>query len=335
LTTAYKYGDPDKRLNVVILSDGITEQKERALLIDMIGRRPSHARVFCIGVGNEINRPLLEQMAEDSGGLAAFISVGDDFTRQAKAFRRKLMHPAAGNLKLAFEGIDVHDLAPARLPSLYFGAPVRVYGRRYRGTGDARVTLTGQVQGRDIAKTVSLGFPSQDAGNPEIERMWAQKRISQLLKAADRQDNRQAVADEVVRLGETFSIVTEYTSFLVLENDAEYQRWKIQRRNLQRLQRDRNTQAKRQQTLEALRQKAMQGLGPQPLLAEPAPHIAPTAQSAPLSKSATPQPGPHASPAPVASRRQSRNFNLDFGSGPVGPLFIGVAMLIRRRKKRY
>jgi hypothetical protein len=78
LTTAYKYGDPDRRLNVVILSDGMTEQKERALLIDMIGRRPSHARVFCIGVGNEINRPLLEQMAEDSGGLAAFISVGKE-----------------------------------------------------------------------------------------------------------------------------------------------------------------------------------------------------------------------------------------------------------------
>jgi Ca-activated chloride channel family protein len=333
LTTAYKYGDPDRPLNVVILSDGMTEQKERAILMNLIAQRPSHARVFCIGIGNEINRSLLEQMAEDSGGLAAFISGSDDFKRQAKAFRRKLMRPAASNLNLRFDGIEVYDVVPARLPNLYFGSPVRVYGR-YKSAGDARITLTGQVQGRELKQTAVLPFPKKDESSPEIERMWAQKQINQLLKSADRQDNRPAVVDEIVRLGESYSIVTEYTSFLVLENDAEYQRWKIERRNQNRLQRDRAAQAQRQQSLDALRQKALQDIGPQPKLAQAAPKSLPAVDPNRLSAPQVQQPTRQPTASPAAQSPQSRGFDFDFGSGPVGPLFVGLALWMRRRKNR-
>ena len=299
--------------------------------MNLIHQRPEHARVFCIGIGNEINRPLLAQLAEDSGGLAAFISGNDDFTRQAKAFRRKLMRPAAQQLSLTFDGIQVYDQQPATLPNLYYGAPVRVYGR-YRGKGEAKVILKGQIQGRALTQSISLMFPREDPNNPEIERMWAQKKINRLLKTADRRSNRQEVIDEVVRLGETFSIITEYTSFLVLENDAEYKRWKIERRNAERLQRDRAAQSRRRQSLESLRRKAMQDIGPHATGADtgPAPNSLqqplPTVSRAPQ---ATPQPG---AASPQITRQQSRNLN--FGSGPVGPLFLGLAMLIRRFKKR-
>ena len=81
---------PTARSTWCVLSDGITEQREHQELLALIAQRPPGTRVFCIGVGNEVNRPLLEQLAEESGGLAAFISHGDDFERQAQAFRRKL-----------------------------------------------------------------------------------------------------------------------------------------------------------------------------------------------------------------------------------------------------
>src|SRR5207247_3671802 len=64
-------------------------------LLELIRTRPRNAKVFCIGVGNDVNRPLLEQMAQDAGGLSAFLSRGDNFARQAQAFRRKLTRPVA------------------------------------------------------------------------------------------------------------------------------------------------------------------------------------------------------------------------------------------------
>ena len=329
MNTAYRYGDPDRTLNVVVLSDGMTEQRERRELMALVASRPRNARVFCIGIGNEVNRPLLEQMADDSGGLAAFVSRGDNLTRAAKAFRRKLMRPVATDLRLDIDGAGVYAIEPALLPNLYHGCPVRIYGR-YSGAGDARITLTANIQGAALEKAVSLSFPEIDGDNPEIERMWAWKRIDGLLKKADRAGDRQTVLPEVIRLGEGFSIVTEYTSFLVLENDAEYQRWKIERKNRDRLGRDRSARAQREKELDEIRNRASADLGPQPLLARA------KAPEAPVSQNTTPaSPPPSASRNPGSVRPQSRNLDLGIGTGPVGPLFVlGAWWLVRRKKKK-
>ena len=122
-----------------------------------------------------LNRPLLEQMAEDSGGLAAFISRGDNFKRQAKAFRRKLMRPVAADLQIHFDGVRVYDVESRTLPNLYHGSPIRVYGR-YSGKADAKVSLKANVQGVEMNQGAVLPFPASDPQNPEIERMWAWKR---------------------------------------------------------------------------------------------------------------------------------------------------------------
>ena len=327
MNTAYRYADPDRTLNVVILSDGMTEQRERQTLLQLIQSRPRNARVFCIGIGNSVNRPLLEQLADDTGGLAAFVSRADSFQRQAKAFRRKLMRPVATDLALTIDGVRTYDLEPRTLPNLYHGSPVRIYGR-YAGNGEAKVTLTANIQGREITQSAALAFPGTDPDNPEIERMWAWKRIDQLLKTADRNGSRDPVLEEVIRLGETYSIVSEYTSFLVLENDAEYRRWKIERRNADRIATDRRAMQARQEKLEQIRNKAVAGLGPQAAQPKPtsiqAPAAAPTAPA-----------GPAAPATPRASvPRSSQSRDLNFGTGPVGPLFLGAAYWLMRRKRK-
>lgn len=263
LAMAYKYADPDRPLIIVILSDGMTEQSERRDLLAKLNQRPANARVFAIGVGNAVNRPLLSQIAGDAGGLAAFLSQGDDFERQAKAFRRKLMRPIATDLKLAFNGAEVYDLEPQTATSLYHGAPIRVYGR-YKGSSnaDAKLSISGNMLGREFTQNVALNLPATDGGNPEIERMWAWHRVDRLLKEADRNGSRDSVTAEIIRLGEGYSIVTEYTSFLVLENDGEYKRWNLKRRNALRMERDLAAQQAVRDELEQIRAKAANAMGP-------------------------------------------------------------------------
>lgn len=70
------------------------------------------------------------------------------------------------------------------------------------------------------------------------------------------------VKEEIVRLCEDYSIASEYASFIVLENDAEYQRWKIERRNANRVRRDRVAREAVRQQLEQLRRQASEALGP-------------------------------------------------------------------------
>lgn len=42
------------------------EQDQRALL-DVPGARRDNARVFCVGVGSDVNKPLLAQLAGEAG----------------------------------------------------------------------------------------------------------------------------------------------------------------------------------------------------------------------------------------------------------------------------
>ena len=323
MTTAYKYADPDRPLNVIILSDGMTKQNERRKLLELIRSRPENSRVFCIGIGNETNRPLLEQLAEDAGGLASFISRGDNFERQAKAFRRKLTHPVASDIELAFAGVDVYDIEPAILPNLYHGAPVRVYGR-YKGDGELKVAMNANVRGREIKATAAMEAPARDLENPEIERMWALKRVDVLQKNADRSGSRDSVIDEIVQLGEEYSIVTEYTSFLVLENDNEYKNWKIDRRNQRRVGRDRAAQEALRKRLDELRENALANLGP-----------VQTARDIPVTEQASID---ASNPAPAqAPQRSRRSVNIDLGggggTGPIGPAFIALTLWLRKRKQ--
>jgi Ca-activated chloride channel family protein len=330
---AYRYADAKRPLNVVVLSDGLTEQQERAPLIAVIRGRPANARVFCIGVGNDVNRGLLEQMAEDSGGLASFVSREDNFDRQAQAFRRKLTKPVATDIKIEVGGVSAYDVEPQKLGNLYHGMPLRLYGR-YRGAGDGKITLSGKIGETPISKSLEIPFPKEDAGNPQIERMWAWHRVQRLLKEADAQGDRKPALEEIVRLGEGYSIATEYTSFLVLENDAEFARWKIKRQNLLRLERDRRSAAVLAADLEAIRNKARADIGPaaveQPKLASAVPV---TSAQQPGVQGSTPGRGDS------TPRRQSRDL-VEGGSGggaidPIsGAIVMGLGGLVVAARRR-
>jgi Ca-activated chloride channel family protein len=347
LQVAFRYAqaDLDRQLNIVILSDGMTEQATRQTLLGLAAQSPVNARVFCVGVGNEVNRPLLQQVAEDADGLAAFISNGDDFARQAEAFRRKLTKPAVENVSVAFEGGEVYDVVPEVMPNLYHGQPLRVYGR-YRNAGPVNVVLRGDLAGRAFEQTLNFELPEKETTNPEIERMWAWHKIQRLEREGQLSGNAGLASTEIVRLGEAYSIATEYTSFLVLENNEEYQRWKIERRNALRTGRDRTAQASLRQKLEGMRMAALDQMGPSPKSERPPapvaanapiaqPGVAPTPQRQQMAQ-ATPAASPEsmrtAQPQQSAPRRESRGFRISSGGGGGGgggtidPLSGGIVL---------
>lgn len=349
LAAAYSYRDDDRPLNVVLLSDGMTEVGEQAELLRLIQSRPDGVRVFCIGVGNEVNRPLLEQMANRAGGLAAFVSTEDSFERQAHLMRQKLIRPAIEDLRVQFDGAGVVDVEPQILGDIFYGTPLRMFGR-YGSGGSTIVKLSGTVQGAPWKQTVDMELPQKDEGNSEIERMWAQKRVGRLL--GQERAGKGANRDEVVRLCEAFSIVSPYASMLVLENDGEYKRWKIEQRNALRIQRDRRSREVVQQKLAEMRRRAGDGFEmnrEQKLVStqqRSSSADSPTTVT-PNQNRSTPNNSPSPASSPTPRRQPSRGFDLDVslpgggGGGAIDPITAaltlstaGAAAMARRRKKR-
>jgi Ca-activated chloride channel family protein len=341
IATAYKFKDADRPLNVVIMSDGLTEVNEQAELLASIQDAPAGTRVFCIGVGNDINRPLLKQVAERAGGLAAFISHQDDFSRQAQAFRRKLMRPVATDVAISIEGVEAYELTNGELADLYFGAPIRLLGR-YKLAGLAKITVSANVLGRPFSETLDVEFPKRDERHPEIERVWAFERIQNLMNSMRATQADPASIEEIVRLSEGYSIVSEYASFIVLENDAEYARWSIQRRNNVRAKRDQAAQATLREQLSRLRDESLAQIGPReskPVAATPS--LPPSVGSDPVSNSS------NLPIAPTAKQTTQRSGDLDLlpavgGGGAIDPItgliaagLAGASVLsAHRRKKR-
>ena len=152
---------------------------------------------------------------------------------------------------------------------------------------------------------------------------------------------------EIVRLCEDFSIASEYASFIVLENDAEYQRWKIDRKNVSRLERDRTAQARVREQLDALRNEALSKLGPATDGARPTADVASRPAGQPLDLVNSGQaPGVPMPAAPFAPNRPAnRGFDLDLptgggGGGAIDPIsaaiglgVAGASALAARRRK--
>ena len=325
IDVSFRYLDNDRPLNVIVLSDGMTETKNSRELISSIESRPSGVRVFAIGVGNEVNRPLLQQMATSAGGLAAFLSQGDDFERQARAFRRKLLRPAIENVKIDIGGDNTYGKNIEAVGDLFHGAPTRIYGRYKRG-GQTNVTVSGTIMGSPFEKTASLDLPRKTDSNPELERMWAWHQVQNLKRQITRQGENSEIVSRLVSLCENYSIVSEYASFIVLENDAEYQRWNIARKNLRREARDRTAREAVNRALDKMRNDSLANLGP-------------SGNSEKEIASATNR--QLAGSAPKTANRPSNGFNIDFpssgrrlsspnrgGGGALDPVSATIALII-------
>ena len=68
-------------------------------------------------------------------------------------------------MKLTFAGGEVYDFEPATLPNLYYGQPLRLYGR-YRQGGPVKINLKAEVLGQAIDQTVEMSVPARGGGQP-------------------------------------------------------------------------------------------------------------------------------------------------------------------------
>ena len=229
---------------VVVLSDGrptVGETRTEDLLAAARERNGRGARVFVLGVGDDVDTQLLDGLAADGRGARDYVREAEDIEVKASALFAKLAHPVLTDLELVVEGpegegaqwagagsagptgptgptgIELTRVVPARLPDLFRGDLLTVAGR-YRGEGLRTLRLTGSVQGerRTWRFEARFGAPG-DVRHDFVPGLWAERRVGVLLDAIRRNGPDEELLDEVRRLGTEHQIVTPYTSHLILE----------------------------------------------------------------------------------------------------------------------
>ena len=206
---------------VVFLTDGLPtvgEGDPAKILAAIRDKNAARTRLFVFGVGNDVNTHLLDTLAAENGGARDYVREHEDIADKTGALLTKLSYPVMTDLQLTVDGVELRKLVPAKLPDLFRGDRLELFGR-YTGDGHRAIRLAGTVGGARREFVYEATFPAEATRpNDFVPVLWAERRVGVLLDAIRLNGPNPELVGEVERLGREYRIVTPYTSHLIVED---------------------------------------------------------------------------------------------------------------------
>ena len=141
-------------------------------------------------------------------------------------------------------------------------------------------------------------MPETDTDNPELERLWALSSIENIMQEIRDNGEKDSLRKKVTALGKEYSLVTDYTSMLVI-SEIEMEELGFRRNNADRVDNERRAQQRRNN---------------QPIT------------NYRVNQNQT---NPSGNNGTFNGRRSP-----GIGTGPVGPAFIMLIMWMKRKKRQ-
>ena len=221
---------------VLFLTDGLptTGITSEVAIRDLAAyANPYDRRVFTFGVGYNVNAPLLDALAQLSRAASFFVLPGDDVEVAVTEVFKSLTRPILADATLRVLDADgqeavgrTQDVLPVVLPDLFEGDRLVILGR-YIGHEPLTFEFSGNYLGQPRTFAYTFGFEGTDKDNGFIPRLWASRKVAQLIDAirqlgADQtvtEDDPQIaeLAETIITISTEFGIITEYTAFLARE----------------------------------------------------------------------------------------------------------------------
>jgi Flp pilus assembly protein TadD len=182
----------------------------------------SAARLFTIAAGSRCNHALLARLARIGGGRTFRVDLSQQAVQEALRFVGQLKTPTITDLKMDV-GAGLDQVFSTAAGKVSRGQEVMLLARTHHPLPKT-VKVTGRLAGKAFKKEYSVKTRS-GSDHAYVPKLWARQYLTHLL-GTDREKNR----GTIIRLGLDYALMTPFTSFLVLESEAAYQRYGIQRR---------------------------------------------------------------------------------------------------------
>ena len=224
LGRAMQQAFPANRVNhVIFLTDGLPTLGELDLesLSEMVGEwSAGQARLFTIGVGQDVDQGFLTGLAEDHRGEAYFVSEEGDIEEALQELFESFTFPVLLLDELSFDQVEIHDVHPRGLETLAAGRELFQVGR-YRGGGNFTLSLAGHVGEENMSLDFPLEFTRTDISGRLIPRLWAYQKIQALEEQIARFGEKQELLDDILTLGLEYQLVTRRTSLFAPDDGVE------------------------------------------------------------------------------------------------------------------
>lgn len=221
---SHRTGELDRR-SIVLITDGEIGNEED--VIALVQRHAATTRVFPVGIGYGPNEYLLKQIARVSNGAAELISPGERIEpRLLKLFNKVALstNPVTG---LKIETGKSVDQAPT-LPVVYEGGCISVFGMSDNGlSAHGQITLLGVTGSVQREWSVPLHEVLHD--KTSIPLLWAREKLRDLqeellgppAEQGEPLAGQKKIEKEIIRLSKQFGIISDYTSFVAMEERGE------------------------------------------------------------------------------------------------------------------
>ncbi len=215
---------------VLFLTDGLPtvgEQNEMKIIARAQEHNKVHAHIFTFGVGYDLNSRLIDKLARENFGLSEYVRPNENIEARVSALYNRIASPVMNDVKIKWdvEGVSSEDgkpvnrVYPKDVRGLFAGEQLVIVGR-YKKGGDGKVTVTGKVGDKEQ----KFDFPAKlvDKSNDDslafIEKLWAIRRVGEILDELDLKGKNEELVKELVTLSTRHGILTPYTSFMADEN---------------------------------------------------------------------------------------------------------------------
>ena len=181
--------DDSRPSYVLFLTDGLPtvgETQELRIADNCRQANSRHARLFCFGVGFDVNARLLDRLSGGNSGTSEYVKPDEDLEAHVGRFYSKLTSPVLVDLRVELTGTDVNRTYPRDLPDLFDGGQI-IWVGRYRQSGRTTLRISGKVGGerRSFEFPAELADSDRGSGHEFVERIWAIRRVGYLIDQID------------------------------------------------------------------------------------------------------------------------------------------------------
>jgi Ca-activated chloride channel family protein len=209
-------GDPGRERILVLITDGQVGNEDQ--LLRLLGPRVHNVRVFALGIDQAVNAAFLRRLADLGGGACELVESEDRLDEVMGRTHRFIASPVLTGLRLEGAGLGMVEdsVVPGRLPDLFAGSPLFVYGRfRSRPEGALR------VEGRDAGERAwSATMMGSVKPFPAAGSVWARGRVRELeddYVLATEGGRRDRLEKEIVGTSLRFGVLCRFTAYVAVD----------------------------------------------------------------------------------------------------------------------
>ena len=203
---------PDRVYQIVLITDGRPTRGaiHPRQIINVITRENNlAAAIFCVGVGERVNRQLLDFLAYRNKGYVVYAEHWIPTPTVIRELASHLRYPIMKDATFIAAGVDRRQVYPRVPHDVYQSEPFSLFGRFDR-LGKFTMRVAGRSGKQMLDFTFMLDLAQAQPGDKQLPKDWAFWKLHHLYSEMIRQGETDALKQQIEQIRKRYKLKTMY-----------------------------------------------------------------------------------------------------------------------------